>query len=92
MTENSRIKLILWGAGFGTMEKCEKAAAALVEKGYCKQTEVAERIFGELESLLKMHILPVAKMGVIEIEKEPFLFIEPNDYVELKKRYTEGKR
>ena len=39
MTENSHIKLILWGTGFATMEKCEKAADTLVEKGYCKQSE-----------------------------------------------------
>ena len=41
MNDNSHIKLILWGTGFATMEKCEKAADALVEKGYRKQREGA---------------------------------------------------
>ena len=37
MTENSHIKLELWGTNFATMEKCEKAADKLVEKGYRRQ-------------------------------------------------------
>ena len=55
------------------------------------KAEVAMEIFRELENHLKTYTLPVAKMGVIEIVKEPFLFIEPNDYAVLKKQYTEEK-
>lgn len=39
MTDNRYIKLLLWGAGCGTMDKCEKAADALVAKGFRRQSE-----------------------------------------------------
>lgn len=45
MTDNDKKKLIsqismeLWGTGFATAGKCEKAAAKLVDKKFCNQIE-----------------------------------------------------
>lgn len=52
--------------------------------GYAK---AVEDIFGEIEMLAKTYTFPVVKCGVIEIVKEPFWCIEPNDYEKLKKKY-----
>lgn len=52
MTDNdkkkqiSQISMELWGTGFATAGKCEKAAAKLVDKGFRKQIE------GEWEELM----------------------------------------
>lgn len=39
MTEKRYIKLLLWSVGLGTMDKCEKAADALIAKGFRRQSE-----------------------------------------------------
>ena len=59
----------------------------------CRQAkaEVAREIFEEIETLAKIYTFPVVKNGVVEIVKEPFWCIEPNDLAELKKKYTEEK-
>lgn len=62
---------------------------ALNEENYCKQTNVAERIFEELKDLAKMHVFPVVREGMVEIEKEPFWCIDPADFAKLEKKYTE---
>lgn len=41
MTENRYIKLLLWGATCAPMDKCERAANALVAKGFHRQSEGA---------------------------------------------------
>lgn len=51
--------------------------------------EVARQIFEEIEELAKIYTFPVVKNGVVEIAKEPFWCIEPNDLAKLKKKYTE---
>ena len=53
------------------------------------KTEVAREIFEEIEELAKIYTFPVVKNGVVEIAKEPFWCIEPNDLAKLKKKYTE---
>ena len=53
--------------------------------------EVAREIFEEIEELAKIYTFPVVKNGVVEIAKEPFWCIEPNDLAELKKKYTENE-
>ena len=51
------------------------------------KSEVAREIFEEIEKLAKIYTFPVVKNGVVEIAKEPFWCIEPNDLAELKKKY-----
>lgn len=53
--------------------------------------EVARKIFEDLELLMKIYTFPVVKLGVIEIVKEPFWCIEPNDFTTIKKKYTESE-
>ena len=53
------------------------------------KAEVAREIFEEIEELAKIYTFPVVKNGVVEIAKEPFWCIEPNDLAKLKKKYTE---
>lgn len=55
------------------------------------KSEVAEQIFEDLELLMKIYTFPVVKLGVIEIVKEPFWCIEPDDFTTIKKKYTETK-
>ena len=40
MTDKRYIKLLLWSVGLGEMDKCEKAADALIAKGFRRQSEV----------------------------------------------------
>ena len=53
--------------------------------------KVAREIFEEIEELAKIYTFPVVKNGVVEIAKEPFWCIEPNDLAKLKKKYTGEK-
>lgn len=53
------------------------------------RAEVSREIFEEIEELAKIYTFPVVKNGVVEIAKEPFWCIEPNDLAELKNKYTE---
>lgn len=39
MTDKRYIKLLLWSVGLGEMDKCEKAADALIAKGFRRQSE-----------------------------------------------------
>jgi hypothetical protein len=39
MTDKRYIKLLLWSVGLGEMDKCEKAADALIAKGFSRQSE-----------------------------------------------------
>ena len=49
-----------------------------------------ERIFEEIEMLMKRHIFPVVREGVIEIEREPFLVIDPKDWAVFKNMFIYG--
>ena len=51
----------------------------------------AREIFEEIEILMKIYTFPVVQTGVVEIAKEPFWCIEPNDFAAIKKKYTEEK-
>lgn len=67
-----------------------KLEAVLKENGWCKASDLAEEIFAEIEEIAKIYTFPTVKNGIVEIVKEPFWCIEPNDLAELKKKYTKG--
>lgn len=67
-----------------------KLEAVLKENGWCKASDLAEEIFAEIEKIAKIYTFPTVKSGIVEIVKEPFWCIEPNDLAELKKKYTKG--
>lgn len=70
-------------------EETSIARYIITQLGYRKQTNVAERIFEELKDLAKIHVLPVVREGMVDIEKEPFWCIDPADFAKLEKKYTE---
>ena len=54
------------------------------------KTEVAREIFEELENVLKIVVIPcVNEDGCITPLRASYWSIDPNDYAELKKKYTE---
>lgn len=65
---------------FQGLELCDVAA-----------DRITRSLFNELEELMKRHIFPVAREGVIEIEREPFLVIDPQDWEGLKNKYIYGR-
>lgn len=48
-------------------------------------------IFGMLEMLMKKRVFPVVREGVIEVERDPFLAIDPQDYTRIKGMYIDGQ-
>ena len=52
---------------------------------------ITRSLFNELEELMKRHIFPVVREEVIEIEREPFLVIDPQDWEALKNKYIYGR-
>ena len=68
----------------------QSLARYLIDCGYCKASDLAEKIFAEIEKIAKIYTFPTVKSGIVEIVKEPFWCIEPNDLAELKKKYTKG--
>lgn len=63
----------------------------MIEERKIERKYVAREIFEDLELLMKIYTFPVVKSGVIEIVKEPFWCIEPNDFTTIKKKYTESE-
>ena len=54
------------------------------------KSEVAREIFEELENVLKIVVIPcVNEDGCITPLRASYWSIDPNDYAELKKKYTE---
>ena len=49
--DRSHMTMILWGAGFSTMENCEKAAAALVDKGHGDILDALNMISGQMAQI-----------------------------------------
>lgn len=66
-----------------------EACLYFISADVAPKSEVAREIFEEIEELAKIYTFPVVKNGVVEIAKEPFWCIEPNDLAKLKKKYTE---
>ena len=73
------------------VERLQEINNRQVENIRLAKSEVAREIFEEIEILMKIYTFPVVQMGVIEIVKEPFWCIEPNDFAAIKKKYTEEK-
>lgn len=71
MTENSQIKLELWGTNFATMEKCEKAADKLIEKGYRKQEWIIvdERLPEEKSTEQKFYDIETLALLDVEVRR-----------------------
>ena len=61
---------------------CEDDAKNLYNAGYRKSTDVARKIFEEIDAFIKR----------LDIEYGYFLRDMKKDYAELKKKYTEGER
>ena len=70
-------------------QEADRLAVELEAEKALREVRI-ERIFEEIEMLMKRHIFPVVREGVIEIEREPFLIIDPQDWAVLKSRYTFG--
>ena len=64
--DRSHMTMILWGAGFSTMENCEKAAAALTDKGYGNIAEALAVISGKMDQIT--HLSRVIE-GLLDQEK-----------------------
>ena len=60
--------------------KAKKYAERAVDKGYCKQSEVAREIFGEIENKKRFIQDHTGNIGVV---------VTLQDIAELKKKYTE---
>ena len=68
-------------------QEADRLAVELEAEKVLREVRV-ERIFEEIEMLMKKHIFPVVREGAIEIEREPFLIIDPQDWAVLKSRHT----
>lgn len=57
------------------------------------KSEVAREIFEEIENILRIVKIPcISAEGYITPLTARYWAIDPNDYTELKKRYTEGEQ
>ena len=69
----------------------EEKAKAIAEHEQHIKTDVAREIFEEIEYILKIVKIPsVNADGCITPLQVGYWAIDPNDYAELKKKYTEG--
>lgn len=67
-------------------------ANALYNAGYRKADEVAREIIEEIELLLRIVKIPcINAEGIVTPMQSGYWAIDPNDYNELKKKYTESE-